>query len=126
MKPLVLLALLATGCYQVHTITTIDPTAARAAFTTPHDDAFILEGVRISPDSTLLVHHDKATTRVSAKALRASAAGLTLPSATIPWTAIDRVQVRRLDGATTLLLFVASAGIVAGCAYYDCFSRVPR
>ncbi|MCC6997313.1 MAG: hypothetical protein IT370_22045 [Deltaproteobacteria bacterium] len=118
-----------TGCYRVHSLTPISPTAARASFATAHDDAFTVDGVRIGPDTTLILHHDAGrTTRVRAGALHISATGLAPPAPApgIPWHAVERIDVRRLDGARTFLLFVASAGIIAGCAYYDCFSRVPR
>lgn len=123
------LTMAVTGCYRVHTLTPISPAAARATFSTPHDDAFTIDGVRIGPDTTLILHHDAGqTTRVRAGALHISASGLAppAPAPSIPWHAVERIDVRRLDGARSFLLFVASAGIIAGCAYYDCFSRVPR
>lgn len=123
------LAATMTGCYRIHTLTPVSPAAARTSFASAHDDAFIIDGVRIGPDTTLILHHDAGqTTRVRAGALHISAAGLTppAPAPSIPWHAVERIDVRRLDGARTFLLFVASAGIIAGCAYYDCFSRVPR
>jgi len=120
---LVLLA----GCYRVHTLTPLEPAAARAALSRPHDDTFTVGGVRIAPDSQLVVRHGAATTRVRAGALDVSALALTPPGgAPIPWSAVDQIAVRRTDGTRTLLLLLASAGIVYGCAWYDCFSRVPR
>ena len=118
-----------TGCYRVHTLTPISPAAARTSFASAHDDAFTIDGVRIGPDTTLILRHDAGqTTRVRAGALHISATGLTppAPAPSIPWHAVERIDVRRLDGTRTFLLFVASAGIIAGCAYYDCFSRVLR
>jgi len=124
-----ILAVALTGCYRIHTLTPISPTTARSTFATAHDDAFTIDGVRIGPDTTLIVHHDAGRSiRVRAGVLHVSSTSLTppAPAPSIPWHAVERIDVRRLDGARTFLLFVASAGIIAGCAYYDCFSRVPR